>query len=140
MVMTTNQQIRTYGQYFARQVLIRFSIDPTEKVEPIIANMSMQYFPGIIFIEEKHRVIEEVKKDWADLTLWCNGSKLNQERVGAIVVSKLENSWLMQKITLGKYKEIFDAEMYGVSEAVKDAEQNCLRSLHLFVISKFCDS
>ncbi len=91
-------------------------------------------------MEEKRRIIEEAKKDQADLTFWCDGSKLNHGGTGAAVVWKLENSWLMQKVTLGKNKEIFDAEMWGVSEAVKVAEQSCLRSLHLSVISIFCDS
>ncbi len=91
-------------------------------------------------MEEKRRTIEEDKKDQADLTLWCDGSKLNQEGTGAAVVWKLENSWLMQKVTLGKNKEIFDTEIWGVSKAVKVAEQSYLRSPHLSVISIFCDS
>ena len=91
-------------------------------------------------MEEKCRAIEEAKKDRADLILWCDGSKLNQGGTGAAVVWKLDNRWLMQKVTLGKNKEIFDAEMWGISEAVKVAEQRCLKSPQLSVISIFCDS
>ena len=62
LVWTSNQRIRIYGQYFARQVLIRFSINPAEVVELIIANMPMQYFSGKIFIEEKRKAIEKAQK------------------------------------------------------------------------------
>ncbi len=69
LVWTTNQRIRIYRQYLARKVLDGFSIDPAKRVEPIIADMPMQYFLEKFFIEEKCRAIEEAKKDQADLTL-----------------------------------------------------------------------
>ncbi len=94
-VWTTNQRIRTCRQHLARQVSVGMSIDHAEGVEPIIADMPMQYFPGKIFMEEKRRAIEEAKNIQADLILWCDGSKLNQRGTGAAVVWKLENSWLM---------------------------------------------
>ncbi len=46
----------------------------------------------------------------------------------------------MQKVIQGKNKKIFDAEMWGISEAVKVAEQRCLKGPQLSVISIFCDS
>ena len=139
-IWTTNQQIRTYGQHLARQVSVPFSIDPAKGVEPILAGIPAQYFPGKIFMEEKYKAIEKAKKDEANLSLWCDGSNLNQGGTGAVVVWKLDNKWLMQKVTLGKNKEIFDAEMWGISEAVKIVEQSCLRAPQLSVISIFCDS
>ena len=90
-VWTTNQRIRTYGQHLARQILVGFSIDPAKGVEPITADMPAQYFPGKIFMEEKCRAIEEAKKDQANLTLWCDESKLNQGGTGVAVVWKLDN-------------------------------------------------
>ena len=102
--------------------------------------MPVQYFPGKIFMEEKCKAIEKAKKDHANLILWCDGSKLNQGGTGAAIVWKLDNRWLMQKVTLGKNKEIFDAKMWGISKAVKVAEQSCLKAPQLLVISIFCDS
>ena len=98
LVWTTNQRIRNYGQHLARQVSVRFSIDPAEGVEPILANMPAQYFPGKIFMEEKSRAIEEAKNDQANLSLWCDGSKLNEGGAGASVVWKLDNKWLTQNV------------------------------------------
>ena len=127
LIWSTNQRIRTYGQHLAKQVSVSFSIDPAEGVEPILP-MPIQSFPGKICMEEKCKAIEIAKKagDQADLTLWCDGSKLDQGGTGAAVIWKLDNEWLTQKVTLGKNKEIFDAEMWRISEAVKIAEQTCL--------------
>ena len=128
LVWTTNQRIRNYGQHLARQFSVRFNINPAEGVELILANMPAQYFPGKIFMEEKSRAIEEAKNDQANLSLWCDGSKLSKGGAGASVVWKLDNKWPTQKVTLGKNKEIFDAEMWGISEAVKVAEQSCAKA------------
>lgn len=73
-------------------------------------------------MKEKSKTIETAKGDQANFTLWCDGSKLNHGRTGAVVVWKQDNDWLTQKTTLGKNKEIFDAEIWGIFEAVKAAE------------------
>lgn len=123
-IWSTTQRIRTYGQHLARQVSVGFSIDPAEGVEPISA-LPVQAFPGKIFMEEKSKAIKTAKGDQADFTLWCDGSKLDYGGTGAAVVWKQDSDWLTQKTTLGKNKEIFDAEIWGISEAVKVAEQKC---------------
>ena len=46
----------------------------------------------------------------------------------------------MQKVTLGKNKEILDAEIWGISEAIKVAERRCVRAQQSLFISIFCDS
>ena len=75
--------------------------------------------------------------------LWCDGSKLDSRGTGAAVVWKnegTEKEWQEQKVGLGLNKEIFDAEMWGISEAVKVAEQKVRQVRELWVISIFCDS
>ncbi len=141
-IWLTAQRIKNYGQHLAQQVSVGFSIDPAEGVEPISA-MPAQVFPGQIFIEEKNRAVDIAKNDHADLTLWCDGSKLDQGGAGAAVVwkeNRQSNEWITQKITLGKNKEIFDAEMWGISEAVKVAEKKGSRVQQPLAISIFCDS
>ena len=122
LVLTTNQWIRNYRQHLARQVSVRFSIDSSERVRPILANISAQYYLREIFMEEKSRAIEEAKNNQTNLSLWGDGSKLSEGGAGASVVWKLDNKWLSEKVTLGKNKEIFAAEMWGISEIVKVAE------------------
>lgn len=85
LIWSTAQHIKTYGQHLAQQVSVRFSIDLTEGVEPILA-MPVQVFPGKIFIEEKSKAIEIAQGDQADFTFWCDGSKLDQGETGAAVV------------------------------------------------------
>lgn len=75
-IWTTNEQISTYRQHLAKQISVRFSIDPAEGVEPISARPA-QVFLGKIFIEEKSREIDRAKCNRANVTLWCNGSKLD---------------------------------------------------------------
>ena len=77
------------------------------------------------------------------MILWYNRSKLDQGGTGAVVVwgkNKQDNGWHEQEVTLGKNKEILDAEIWGISKAVKVAERRCLRAQHLLIINIFCDS
>ena len=139
---TTNERIRTYGQHLAKQVSVGFSIDPAEGVEPISARPA-QVFPGKIFIEEKSRATDIAKSSHADLNFWCDGSKLDQGGAGAAVVWKEnrdDNLWTTQKVSLGKNKEILDAEIWGISEAIKIAEKKCMKFQQPLAISIFCDS
>lgn len=61
LIWSPNQGIKTYRQHLAKDVLVRFSIFPVKTVEPILA-MSVQSFPGKIWIKETDKVIEIVKK------------------------------------------------------------------------------
>lgn len=54
--------------------------------------------------------------------------------------NRQDKEWITQKITLGKNKEIFDAEMWGISEAVKIAEKKCAGVQQPLAINIFCDS
>ena len=71
----TGRRIRTYGQYLARQVLVNFSIDPAEGVEPIL-EPSTATFPGNIVIEEKIRQSIEPKR--RRRTLYCGVTDLRE--------------------------------------------------------------
>ena len=141
-IWSTTQRIRSYGQHLARQISVGFCIDPTERVEPILA-IPPQDFPGKVCIEDRNRAIQVAREELADLTFWCDWSKLDQGGTGAAVVWKRNRQdceWQTQKTTLGKNKEIFDAEIWGISEAVKVAERTCLRTQQPLFISIFCDS
>ena len=74
--------------------------------------------------------------------LWCDGSKLDQGGTGAAVVwkSHISQKWQEQKLSLGLNKEIFDAEMWGISEAFKIAEKTTRQAQEPWVINIYCDS
>ena len=64
-------------------------------------------------------------------------------RTGAAVVwKKNRNSeeWQELNTSLGQNKEIFDAEMWGISEAVKVAEQKTRQVQQPLVIGRFSDN
>ena len=51
-----------------------------------------------------------------------------------------KKEWQEQKVGLGLNKEIFDAEMWGISEAFKVAEQKTRQVRQPWIINIFCDS
>ena len=78
----------------------------------------------------------------AYLKLWCDGSKLDKG-TGAAVVWKKEGAseeWQEKNVGLGLNKEIFDWEIWSISEAFKVEEQKTRKVRQLLVISVFCDS
>lgn len=83
-------------------------------------------FPGKLIIEGRDEAIHEGIVGRYDLKLWCDGSKLDTGGTGAAVVWKTNcnsEEWQEIKISLGQNKDIFDAEMWGISETSKVAEQ-----------------
>ncbi len=136
------QCIKNYSQHLAQQVSVGFSINPAEGVE-LISAIPAQVFLRQIFIKEKNRAVDIAKNNYADLTLWCDRFKLNQGGAGTALVwkeNRQSNEWITQKIILGKNKEIFDVEIWDISEAVKVAEKKSSRVQQPLAISIFCDS
>lgn len=121
-IWSLNQRVKTLGQQLARQVSVNFSIDLAEGVEPVI-HVKPAEFSGRIIIQELKLAINEAKTGLSDLILWSDGSKLQSGGAGAAVVWKdsLTQGWNTCKSSLGKNKEILDAELWGISEALKIA-------------------
>ncbi len=100
-------------------------------------------FPRKLVVEGREKAIREGTIGGSDLELWCDGSKLEKGGTEAVVVWKSDwnsKEWQTVKVSLGQNKEIFDAEMWEISEAIKVAEQRSREVLHSLVISIFCDS
>lgn len=121
-IWSFNQRVRTYGEHLARQVSVGFSIDLAEGVEPVI-HLKPVEFLGKVIIQEPKVAIKEGKEDMSDLILWSEGSKGEAGGAGAAVAWKNFSShgWNTCKISLGKNKKILDAELWGISEALKIA-------------------
>ena len=114
--------MRTYGQHFAWQVSVGFSIDLAEGVEPVI-HLKPVEFIGKIIIQESKVAIKEAKEDMSDLIFWSDGSKREAGGAGAAVAWKIFLSywWNTCKISLEKNKEILDRKLWVISEALKIA-------------------
>lgn len=94
-------------------------------------------------MEGREKAIREGTIGGSDLELWYDGSKLERGGTGAAVVWKSDwnsEDWQTVKVSLGQNKEIFDVEMWGISEAIKVAKQRSREVLHSLVISIFCNS
>lgn len=113
------KKIKGYGQHLARQVSISFGIDPAEGVEPVV-NLQHIDFPGEVTISEPKTAFVEAQKDRSDLALGVDGSKLDTGGTGVAVLWRytFSNGLKIHKTALGKNKEIFDAELWGISDAL----------------------
>lgn len=80
-------------------------------------------FPGKIIIQEAKTAIWEAKNDTSCLALWSDGSKGGSGGAGVAVVWKNPGSprWEVCRLTLGKNKEVLDAELWAISQALKIA-------------------
>ena len=114
--------MKNYGQHLAQQVSIGFSIDPAYGVEPVVHQKPME-FPGKIIIQEAKAAIWEAKNDTSCLALWSDGSKVESGGAGIAFVWKNPAfyRWEVCKTTLGENKEVLDAELWGISQALKIA-------------------
>ena len=101
---------------------IGFSIDPAYGVEPVVHQKPME-FPGKIIIQEAKAAIWEAKNDTSCLALWSDGSKVESGGAGTAVVwrNPASHRWEVYKTTLGENKEVLDAELWGISRALKIA-------------------
>jgi len=79
---------------------------------------------GQVIIQEEEQALEEARKEREGLVLWTDGSRKEDEWVGCAVVWK-EERWNKRRVHLGRQKEVFDAEMYAMSEAVKIVDEIC---------------
>ena len=82
-------------------------------------------FSGELVIEDKNKAILEAKAGRGNLTLWFDGSNLDNGGTGAAVVWEKDGAkkeWQEQEAGLGLNKEIFDSEIWGISEAFKVSE------------------
>ena len=59
------------------------------------------------------------RKQHLGLSLWSDGSRFNNGRVGAGIVWQTQGVWQARGIPLGLGKEVFDAELIGACEALK---------------------
>src|SRR3954447_24768441 len=78
---------------------------------------------SIQLVQTQEEALHQAHRNRAGLTLWSDGSRLEDERVGTGIVWKPTSSpWQTREIPLGRGKEVFDAELYGACEALELAQ------------------
>ena len=139
LVWTENSRPALYGQWLAWQITLDHAIDPADGVEPAPKVISDKFKADII-IRCKKKALEEARKLQAGLVLWTDGSKLDQGQVAAAVCweDNPTGRWREKSEYLGKNKEIVDAELWAILEALDIANTSAIGSE--VPVTIFCDS
>jgi len=85
--------------------------------------MEIRRLKGEVIIQEEEQALKEAKLEREGLFLWTDGSRKEDEWVGCAVVWKEGERWNKRRRHLGRQEEVFDAEMYAMSEAMKIADE-----------------
>ncbi|KAL2012391.1 hypothetical protein VTN00DRAFT_5109 [Thermoascus crustaceus] len=111
------------GQHLARQLAGTLKIDPSGGFEETIETFPST-FPGIIKVLPVEEAYQAARAARPGLTLWSDGSRLEDGRTGAgIAWQNSQGTWQTREIPLGAGKEIFDAELAGVCQALHLAQK-----------------
>jgi len=78
---------------------------------------------GKVIIQDEKQALKEARLEREGLVFWTDGSRKEDEWVGCAVVWEEEGRWKKRRVHLGRQKEVFDAEMYAMSEAMKIADE-----------------
>lgn len=120
LMWTENTRPTLHGQWLAWQLTTEHPIDPATGVEPVPVIGPDLHFKNEVIIGHKEQALKEDEKYRTGLTLWTDGSKLDQGCAGAAVSwkDKRLNHWKEKSVFLRKNKEILDAELWAISEAL----------------------
>ena len=108
------------AQRLARKLTEKLFLDSSEGFEEAFSVKKL-VFPGKIIISSKEIAEFEAEMPYNGLVLWTDGSKIDSGTSGAGIVWKSSQKWLKKSIALGHLKETFDAELFGILEALKIA-------------------
>jgi len=131
-----NQSIKPadLAQRLAKKLTNGLNLDPSEGFEEAYIVKKL-VFPGDIIISSKESAELEAKIAYTGLTIWSDGSKLDSEATGAGIAWKTFK-WNRKCLALGRSKEIFDAELFGLLEAfkiaIKEKRKKDFKSLTIF--------
>ena len=119
----TDSNPKGIGQRLAKNLTLGLDIDPSEGFERAILPKEL-LFPGKVVIESKGKAEENARKAYStdsDLILWSDGSRLETGAVGAGIAWEIGQKWYDRGRPLGNTKEVFDAELYGIRDALEVA-------------------
>ena len=110
---------------------------PVQKIIPVTCTMQHQMKAP----QTRPNALEEAKKNRTGLVMWTDGSKLDHGRVGAAVCWKESpiDLWKEKSVFLGKNKEVLDAELWAISNALDIAAKKTSNDKGV-PITIFCDS
>lgn len=127
------------AQRLARKLTEKFTLDSSEGFKEA-HTVKKLIFPGKIIISTKEIAELEAKMPYNGLILWTDGSKIDSGATGIGITWKSSQKWHKKSLALGQSKEIFDAELLAILEAlkiaVKEKRKNNFQVLNIFSDSK----
>ena len=89
-----------------------------------------------VHLEKKEEALKTAK-EWTnqESTIWTDGSRLEDGSVGAAVAYWREGSWVRRGSYLGKNKEVFNAEVFAIHQALEILRDRDERNTHYMVFS-----
>jgi len=93
-----------------------------ETVEPQVWSED-KCFPGECTIEDKGPALEAAQNWRVRGTIWTDGSRLDSGKVGAACAWQTREGWTGKCYHLGDNKEVFDAEVFAIYQALKILER-----------------
>jgi ribonuclease HI len=126
------------GAELSQRLRTATGIKPGESTEPQVWGQG-RTFPGVITIDEAGPALETARLWRASDTIWTDGSRFDNGRVGAACVWQTPGpgGWRGRRFFLGTNKEVFDAETFAIYQALRVFEERS-ESGHEFTI--FSDS
>ena len=119
---SSNRGPWSLGQHLARQLANTLPADPSEGFESTTQTANSQ-FPGRIEVLPGPEALAAAQTFSPGLVIWSDGSRLENGRCGAGLAWQEAGSWRTQGFPLGKGREVFDAELLGVVQALQLAEK-----------------
>jgi ribonuclease HI len=75
-------------------------------------------------VPTEEEALKQAMAPYKDLTMWSDGSRLENGRTGAgIAWLESPGMWKTKQIPLGQGKKVFDAELAGACKALEITEQ-----------------
>ena len=103
-----------------RRILAASGVRPGEEVEPQVWSEGRAY-PGKCNILPESVALEQAKNERAEGTIWTDGSRLEDGRVGAACSWQTREGWTGRRFFLSNNK-VFDAELFAICRAVRVLE------------------
>ena len=80
-------------------------------------------FPGQIVVEGRGGALQTAGSWARGDTIWMDGSRLDNGKVGAACVWRTSGGWTGRRFHLGTNKEVFDAEVFAICQALSIVDQ-----------------
>ena len=91
-------------------------------------------FPGQVSIDEEGAALETARAWRPRDTIWTDGSRFDSGEVGAACAWRRGESWTRRRFHLGSNKEVFDAEVFAIYQALRICNEG-QHSGHRYTIS-----